>query len=601
MRRLRKGILAALAIGTLALGVGAPAQAAFDEPLFVFDQIPQPPPKLPIFPFEGPCGLAVDAVGNFYVSNYYRNTIEVYDPAEVPSDPVSRIQNVDPIDGPCGLAVGAGFIFVNNFHRNVERFTLAGTSAGVIDPFHPTGVALGPGATTLYVNQRSHVVAYDVGTGFPTAAIGADAIDNAYGLAVSGFAATLGYVYVPDAANDTVKVFDPTTDPDDPVQVIDGSELPGGGFGSLEDAAVAVDNVTGEIYVADTLGPQFSESPKAIVHAFDSTGVYIGRLKHEVIDSEPPGLAVDNSPTATQGRVYVTSGNTERAAIYAYPPGAAGFPPAPLAGSSADAAAAASPSPPSTPPARTATGSGAGGASASVITQKGSLRVAVSGRLAPKRLPRQGDAPISVTVAGKVSTTDQSPPPQLQTLEIELNREGRLDASGLPVCSYNAIQPASTSRALSACREALVGQGSFDAEIALAGQEPYLTGGRLLVFNGREGGKQVLFGQIYAERPFATSFVIVFKIKKLGGGTYGTALQARLPQALSTWGNLTGLEMTLKRQYTHRGRSHSYISAGCPAPKGFSAAPFPLARTTFGFEGGKKLSSVLRETCKVRG
>jgi hypothetical protein len=52
-------------------------------------------------------------------------------------------------------------------------------------------------------------------------------------------------------------------------------------------------------------------------------GAYEGCLKYNVVDGEPPGLAVDNSAQAIQGRVYVTSGNTELASVYAYPPGAA--------------------------------------------------------------------------------------------------------------------------------------------------------------------------------------------------------------------------------------------------------------------------------------
>jgi hypothetical protein len=239
-------------------------------------------------------------------------------------------------------------------------------------------------------------------------------------------------------------------------------------------------------------------------------------------------------------------------------------------------------------------------ASAEVFQQHG-LRVVVSGGLSPQRLPRTGFAPIRVSVGGEISTTDKSPAPSLKTLQIELNRNGRLDYAGLPVCPYDAIQPASSSRALSACRSALVGQGSFSAEISLTGQDPYPTKGKLLAFNGSSGGKPVLFGQIYASRPFATSFVIVFAIKQLGKGTFGTILSAQLPNALSRWGKLTGIELNLSRQYSYRGQRHSYLSAGCPAPAGFPGAPFAFARTTFGFPGGQTVSGTLTRNCKVRG
>ncbi len=42
-----------------------------------------------------------------------------------------------------------------------------------------------------------------------------------------------------------------------------------------------------------------------------------------ISDPLPAGLAVDNGGGATQSRVYVTSGNTALAGVYAYPPGAA--------------------------------------------------------------------------------------------------------------------------------------------------------------------------------------------------------------------------------------------------------------------------------------
>ena len=133
---------------------------------------------------------------------------------------------------------------------------------------------------------------------------------------------------MPDAATDTVKVYDPATDKTTPVASITG---PPGGFGSLRDAAVAVDRVTGEVYVTDDLQPQHTESPRALVDVFDPSGAYEGHLKYEVVDGEPSGLAIDNSAGPTQGRVYVTSGNTHLGGIYAYGPGAATTA-APLAG-----------------------------------------------------------------------------------------------------------------------------------------------------------------------------------------------------------------------------------------------------------------------------
>ncbi len=235
------------------------------------------------------------------------------------------------------------------------------------------------------------------------------------------------------------------------------------------------------------------------------------------------------------------------------------------------------------------------------IVQRRDLRVSVSAKMSPRALPRTGAAPIAVSVAGRVSTTDQSAPPQLKQLKIEINRHARLDYGGLPTCKVNLIQPASNGRALAACRSSLVGEGKFFGTITLLGSEPLPIEGRLLVFNGKEHGRQVLFGHIYSAKPFATSFVIRFEISSNRHGQFGTTLSANLAKALGNKRNLTGIEMTLSRRYAYRGASHSYLSAGCPAPKGFPGAVFPLARTSFSFAGKKTLTSTLTSDCKVRG
>ena len=116
--------------------------------------------------------------------------------------------------------------------------------------------------------------------------------------------------------------------PTEPVEEIDGSATPNGKFVSLRDAAVAVDDFNGDVYLTDDLQPANTESPVAAVYAFDSEGNYEGHLKRNTFDGGPSGLAVDNSssaryPAGTQGRVYVTTGNTQESGLYAYPPEAA--------------------------------------------------------------------------------------------------------------------------------------------------------------------------------------------------------------------------------------------------------------------------------------
>jgi len=251
-------------------------------------------------------------------------------------------------------------------------------------------------------------------------------------------------------------------------------------------------------------------------------------------------------------------------------------------------------SPDPTPHAAAKHGSGA------TVVRSGNLQVALSGRISPQALPRRGTAPVAVSLGGDLSTTDGSALPQLKRLQIELNRGGRLDTEGLPSCPLARIRIASSARALAACRSALVGRGSFRADIVLRGQAPYPSSGELLVFNAKEHGRPVLYGHIYSSKPFATSFVIRFAISHRAHGRFGTVLSASLPEALGDWGYVTAIQMRLFRRFASGGRTHSYISAGCPAPKGFPGAIFTLARTSFTFAGGKTLRASLTRECRVR-
>lgn len=232
--------------------------------------------------------------------------------------------------------------------------------------------------------------------------------------------------------------------------------------------------------------------------------------------------------------------------------------------------------------------------------QVGNMQLTVTAKLAPNKLPRDQLAPTGVSIAWKITSTDGSEPPKLKTIQIGINRNGVLDATGLPICPYGKIQPASSSRALSNCRASLVGKGSFSALVGLEGQERYVAEGQMLVFNGVKGGQPVLFGHLYSDYPFANSFVIVFDIDRSKKGAYGTSLSAKLPANLRAWGNLTEVEMRLSRNYRHRGERRSFLSASCPTPKNINLALFRLAKTRFAFTGGTDVSSTLTETCKVR-
>ena len=241
-----------------------------------------------------------------------------------------------------------------------------------------------------------------------------------------------------------------------------------------------------------------------------------------------------------------------------------------------------------------------GGIATAAVVQQDGLRITVLSQVKPYKLPRTKPAPIAVFVAGHLDSTTGGVPPQLQKLQIDVNRHGLLQSKGLAVCQIPEVQPASTQRALENCGDAVIGSGQFWANIVLPDQGAYRTQGRLLIFNGREGKRPVLLAHIYTSHPFNTSFVIPFSIKHVHKGPYGTELSASLPQALGTWGYLDRIKLTLRRKYTYKGKALSYFNASCAAPKGAKRAPFPLAYAKFSFAGRAPMEATVDKTCGVK-
>ncbi len=541
---------------------------------------------------EGACGVAVAPSGQIYVSDYYHRVVDVFNGS---GGYQSQIPAGAEPEGPCGLAVSpSGTLYVNFYHQGVVRMQ-PGFEA--FDPGDATGVAV-DFAGRVYVNDRTYVAVYEP-SGLPVIFEGqplkiglgsVDPLGDAYGLAVSA-----GKVYVADGSEETIKVYEPAIDPDDPSAVIDGSATPQHGFNSLTDAALAVDPTNGHLLVTDNLRPGF-EHPEAVIDEFDAEGVFLGQLATPIIDAEPSGLALSGS-----GALYATSGNDEGAAVfrfgqYSASPSLAG-PSAPSFGEGATSSQARPLAPPSGP-ADAPVARKPSAATTSEITQRGHLRVSFDGKLAPHALPRQGSAPVKVTVGAKISTTDGKTPPQLRKISIAINRNGHFDPTGIPVCRLDQIQPSTNADALAACRSSLIGEGRFSAKVLLAGQAPFPSNGKVYAFNSRLQGKPAILAHVYGTQPAPASYTLPFVISQ-AKGTFANVLTASLPAVTSNSGYITGLQMTLGKSFSYQGKRRSYLSAGCPAPKGFPGAAFPFAKASFGF-GKQTVTSTLTRDCGVR-
>ena len=292
--------------------------------------------------FIDACGVAIDNAGNTYVADYYKNRVVVFNKelkflTQItnvdPPDPA----NVAPVDGPCDLAVdSAGHLYVNDYHQDVVRYTPSSYPPGkattygsklTIDNAHSTGVTVDPKTDNVYIDDRTYVAVYDssgapVMEGAEPLRIGEGSLKDAYSVAISSFPATEGDVYLADAASETVKVFDPALDLEEPQFEIHGEGTTEGHF-YLTDTDLAVDPNDGHLYLANDLEPHFEFNPEAVVDEFNAAGRYRGPVPRNFAagtpsflqDAEPTGIAISPSD-----ELLITSGNYENAAVFIFGP-----------------------------------------------------------------------------------------------------------------------------------------------------------------------------------------------------------------------------------------------------------------------------------------
>jgi hypothetical protein len=235
------------------------------------------------------------------------------------------------------------------------------------------------------------------------------------------------------------------------------------------------------------------------------------------------------------------------------------------------------------------------------IVKKGDVTVSFHGDISPRKLPRQGTAPVAVRMGAKIKGEDPANPPVLERIVLEINSHGVLSSKGLPRCPLARLNSISGSaEAKKACGEALIGHGNVTSRVTLPGQGAFASNGPLLAFNGTHKGKPAIFAQVATGAPLPLTYVIVFEVTKTKG-TFGTRLDATLPPIASEYGYISAFDMSLQRHYSHNGQKLSYASAGCPAPKGFDIASFPLAKASYEFSGDRTLSQTLLRECKARG
>jgi hypothetical protein len=231
--------------------------------------------------------------------------------------------------------------------------------------------------------------------------------------------------------------------------------------------------------------------------------------------------------------------------------------------------------------------------------QSGHLIASLNGGISPRKLPRHGRAPVAVHLAGRVVTADHSPLPRVNWIRLELAWRGVLDTRGLEVCPRSRLEGTKTRQAVAGCRGAKVGEGRLFATVFLPGEPGLGVAAHLTAFNGRtKAGRHEVLVHAYSSDP-PISFVIPFSVHHKSG-TFRTVLVALIRRSVGPWPHVSNFDIVVARNFTYRGKRHSYLNASCPVPLGFTAGFLSFARVTYALADGRKLYTEAVRSCRAR-
>lgn len=230
-----------------------------------------------------------------------------------------------------------------------------------------------------------------------------------------------------------------------------------------------------------------------------------------------------------------------------------------------------------------------------VVVQKGNLKITVNGGFSPKALPKTTLSPIGLKITGKVETIDGTHPPALREFIVETDKNGAINAKGLPSCTIGKLVARETKAAEQACPTSIVGEGKTDVEIAFPEQQPLLIHSKLLAFNGGvKGGVTTLLIHAFLKNPVSAAVVTTVKVSKIHNGRFGTKSVASIPVIAGGSGSPVFFELNIKRKFTYKGKQQSYLLAKCPDGH-------LNAKGTAVFSDGTQLTGEVKRACTPKG
>lgn len=193
----------------------------------------------------------------------------------------------------------------------------------------------------------------------------------------------------------------------------------------------------------------------------------------------------------------------------------------------------------------------------------GGLIFKFDGGVLPEALPKHEMASVVVKLRGQISTENGGQPSALRELTIDFDKNGALNATGLPACGRSQLEARNTSAIQHVCRESIVGTGTAHVAIASSDQEPIPL--PLTLFNGGvRGGTTTLFIRSSITVSTPVPIIATVKLSRVHKGRYGLQAVAKIPPIAEGNGSLLDFSFEVKRLFTYKGTQESDAMARCP-------------------------------------
>ena len=196
------------------------------------------------------------------------------------------------------------------------------------------------------------------------------------------------------------------------------------------------------------------------------------------------------------------------------------------------------------------------GGESPIVVRSESVIVRIDGNVTPRALPRHKLAPVAFHASGTIASPGGGHPPALREVVLDTGKAGTIQADLFSSCTLNELEATTTREAERKCRDAIVGRGRVEGEVAFPESTPFAANGPLVLFNGgRHGGKYLLYIHAYVAVPAPTAVIARSVTTKIHRGEYRLHSVTTVPVVAGGAGSTIGFKFDIDRR--------GYLTANC--------------------------------------